>query len=63
MPMTDKKELTELLTIKEVAKILKVHEETLRRWDNSGKLPAVKINDRGDRRYRKKDIEKFLKAK
>lgn len=61
--MSNKKELTELLTIKEAAQILKVHEETLRRWDNTGKLVAVKINKRGDRRYRKEDLLKLIENK
>lgn len=46
----------ELLTIKAAAKILNCHTNTLRNWDNTGILEAVRINERGDRRYRKKDI-------
>lgn len=49
-----------LLTLQEAAEMLNLHPETLRRWDNSGKLPAVKVNDRGDRKYRKRDIEKLI---
>ena len=58
--MSDKKELTELLTIKEAAQILKIHEETLRRCDNEGKLKAVRINKRGNRRYKKEDLLKLI---
>lgn len=50
-----------LLRIKEVAEILGVNPETLRRWDRSGKLKAVIISTRGDRRYKKEDIGKFIK--
>jgi len=57
------KELTELLTIQDVARLLKVHIETLRRWDKSGKLKAIKINNRGDRRYRMEDINEYLRKK
>jgi len=32
-----------------------------RRWDRSGKLKAIIISKRGDRRYRKEDIEKLIK--
>lgn len=46
----------ELLTIKAAAKILNCHTNTLRNWDNTGFLEAVRINERGDRRYKKKDI-------
>ena len=53
----------ELLTLKETAKILKVHPATLRRWDKQGILRAVRVGKRkgvGDRRYRKSDIETYL---
>jgi len=62
MPKT-KNELPKLLTIKQAAEVLNVHTETLRRWDKSGKLKATRINERGDRRYDPKDIEKILKNK
>lgn len=51
-----------LLKIKKAAEILGVNPETLRRWDRSGKLKAVIVSDRGDRRYKKEDIEKFIKS-
>lgn len=51
----------ELLTIKEVAQILGVHPETLRRWDNEGKLKAVRIGQFGHRKYKKSDIESLIK--
>ncbi len=51
----------QLLRIQEAAKLLGVSTSTLRKWDNEGKLPAVKISKRGDRRYRQQDIEIFLK--
>lgn len=53
----------ELITLEEAAKILKVHTQTLRRWDKSGKLKAIRIGSRrgiGDRRYRKKDIQAYI---
>lgn len=52
--------LPKLLTIRQAAEILNVHVETLRRWDKSGKLKAIIVNERGDRRYDPKDIEKIL---
>lgn len=55
-----KESLPKLLTIRQAAEILNVHVETLRRWDNSGKLKAIIVNERGDRRYDPRDIEKFL---
>ncbi len=56
----NKDELPKLLTIKQASDVLNVHVETLRRWDKSGKLKAVRVNERGDRRYRLEDINKFI---
>jgi len=58
-----KKELPKLLTIRQAAEILNVHIETLRRWDKKGKLKAIIVNERGDRRYDPRDIEAILKNK
>ena len=49
-----------LLNINEVAELLGVHPETLRRWDNEGKLKAIRIGDFGHRKYRKEDIDNLL---
>ena len=61
--MSKVKELPKLLTIKQASEILNVHVETLRRWGKSGKLKAIRVNERGDRRYDPKDIEAILKNK
>ena len=53
-------ELPELITLKEAANILKVHPNTLRRWDKNSVLPAVRIGEKKARRYRKEDIEKYI---
>lgn len=50
-----------LLRIKAAAEMLGVNPETLRRWDREGRLKAIKISKRGDRRYRLEELEKFLK--
>lgn len=50
---------TELLTLSEASQILKVHPNTLRKWDKKGVLKAVRFGERGDRRYRKEEIEKL----
>lgn len=49
-----------LLKIREAAELLGVNPETLRRWDNEGKLVAVKVSKRGDRRYQPEDIKRFI---
>ncbi len=59
----NKNDFPKLLTIKQAAEILNVHTETLRRWDKDGKLKAVRINKRGDRRYKPEDLEKLMKIK
>lgn len=51
--------LSELLTLSKTSQILKVHPNTLRKWDKKGILKAVRFGQRGDRRYKKEDIEKF----
>ena len=51
---------TELLKLSETSKILKVHPNTLRKWDKKGILVAVRFGERKDRRYRKEDIMKLV---
>ncbi|MFH0748537.1 MAG: helix-turn-helix domain-containing protein [Candidatus Bathyarchaeota archaeon] len=61
--MLKTQELPKLLTIRQAAEILNVHVETLRRWDKNGKLKAIIVNERGDRRYKPKDLEQIIKGK
>ena len=49
-------ELPDLLTVREVAELLRVSPLTIKRWGKRGKLPAIRINSRGDRRYRKEAV-------
>jgi excisionase family DNA binding protein len=49
-------DLPDLMTIDEVAKFLRVSKITLKRWGKRGKLPAIRINQRGDRRYKKEAV-------
>ena len=44
----------------DVARMLGVHVNTVRRWANRGILEAYSIGPRGDRRFRQRDIENFL---
>lgn len=48
--------LPDLLTVKEVAQLLRVSPLTIKRWGKRGKLPAIRINSRGDRRYKKEAV-------
>ena len=54
------KDLPDLLTIKEVADLLRISPLTIKRWGKKGKLPAIRINSRGDRRFRKTVVLKLL---
>ena len=53
-------DLPDLMTIREVADLLRVSPLTIKRWDKKGKLPAIRINSRGDRRYRKDVVTRLL---
>lgn len=50
----------QLLTIQEAAKMLGIRPVTLRKWDREGKLKAIRIGSRGDRKYRKQDLDEFI---
>ncbi len=45
---------------KKAAEMLGIHPETLRRWDIQGRLQAVRIRKRKDRRYKMEDLQKII---
>lgn len=49
-------DLPDLLTVREVADVLRVSPLTIKRWGKRGKLSAIRINSRGDRRYKKEAV-------
>ena len=49
-------DLPDLLTVREVADVLRVSPLTIKRWGKRGKLSAIRINSRGDRRYKKEQV-------
>ncbi len=49
-----------MLTTKDVAGILGIHQNTVRRWSDLGLLRSFRISRRGDRRYRYEDVTSFL---
>ncbi len=53
-------DLPDLMTIREVADLLRVSPLTVKRWGKKGKLPAIRINSRGDRRYKKEVVTRLL---
>ena len=52
--------MQELLTIKEVAKIVGVNTRTILRWDEKGKVKKAKRDEKGWRIYDNDDIEKLM---
>jgi excisionase family DNA binding protein len=52
-----------LLNISQAAEMLGVNPETLRRWDREGRLKAIRIGKRQDRRYKPEDLQKLIDVK
>ena len=48
--------LPDLLTVREVAQILRVSPLTIKRWGKRVMLPAIRISSRGDRCYKKEAV-------
>jgi excisionase family DNA binding protein len=58
-------DLDELLTVREVAKRLRVDDTTVRRWIKSGALEAITLPHRGKRqayRVKRSTMDKLLQA-
>ena len=53
-------QLGSLLAVREVAQLLHIHENTVRRWSDQGIIRAYRISRRGDRRFKREDIAQFL---
>ena len=52
-----------MLTTREVAQLLNLHVNTVRRWSNQGILRTYRIGPRSDRRFKRQDIDNFLLKK
>ena len=52
--------MDKLLSLKETEQLLNVSKSTLQRWDNSGKLKAIRTEG-GHRRYKQSDVDKIIK--
>jgi len=51
-----------LLTLGQVARLLHLHPNTVRRWSNKGVLKSYRICERGDRRFKNEDVNQLLFA-
>jgi excisionase family DNA binding protein len=49
-----------LLNTREAAKLLRVSEASIRRWSDSGVLPARRVGGRRERRFERAELENFL---
>jgi excisionase family DNA binding protein len=58
--MANGEHMSEMLTVRQVARLLHVHPNTLSRWNNKGRIRAYRITPRGDRRFRREEIAHFL---
>jgi len=56
----DKLPTSTMLTVREVSRLLHVHSNTLRRWNDLGVIKAYRIGPRGDRRFKPEDIAALL---
>lgn len=61
--MANHEDIDPMLTTSEVARLLNVHINTVRRWSNQGVLKTYRIGARGDRRFHREDIVNFLSEK
>ncbi len=53
-------ELGPMLTASEVAELLHLHVNTVKRLGDRGELPFYRVCKRGDRRFRREDVIDFL---
>jgi excisionase family DNA binding protein len=58
--MAYERQIRPMLTVREVAEMLHIHTNTVRRWSDQGVLRAYRITHRGDRRFRREDVAHFL---
>ena len=52
-----------ILKVSEVARRLKAHPHSVRRWSDAGVLPSYRIGHRGDRRFRSEDVIAFMRLR
>ena len=58
--MVGDNQIEPMLTVREVARLLNIHHNTVRRWSDQGIIRAYRITHRGDRRFKREDISRFL---
>lgn len=58
--MVDSSQIEPMLTVGEVARLIHVHTNTLRRWSDKGLIKSYRITRRGDRRFKQDDVAIFV---
>jgi excisionase family DNA binding protein len=60
--MTDIRTLKikEPLTTRQLARVLNVHINTVRRWSNKGLLRPIRVGPRGDRKFTRDEVIRIL---
>jgi len=58
--MVSNNQIEPMLTVREVAQLLHIHNNTVRRWSDRNIIRAYRITPRGDRRFKREDITHFL---
>lgn len=48
------------LSTGDVARLLNIHANTVRRWSHSGLLKTYRVGPRGDRRFKRVDVQRLL---
>ena len=51
-----------MLRVGEMARVLHVHPDTLRKWSGSGLIPSCRIGSRQDRRFLLNDLMDYLRS-
>ena len=54
-------QLPDILTLKQASELLNCHPNTLRNWDNQGKIKSIRFGTRRDRRFKKDEILKLIR--
>ena len=58
--MATNRYMSPMLVPSQVAQLLNVHINTVRRWSNQGVIKAYRVGPRGDRRFREEDVTDLL---
>jgi excisionase family DNA binding protein len=49
-----------MLTVRDVANFLHLHTNTVRRWSDEGRLQAIRMGPRGDRRFPQENVLRLI---